>query len=248
MKTVAVVSGKGGTGKSFVTCNIGAILAGAKFKTLIIDADVDMASIELLYGISAKKTLQDFVNGEATVDEVVHEGSSGAYVVPAGIQLKRRIRPSEFDHAVGVIAGEYDVDVILFDAPAGVGPFVQTCIKLSDEYLLVANPEVTSIVDAYKLKKLADQNGKHLGTVLNKANNAVLSIKKVEDNIGPIIAAIPYDNKVPATINDGIPYVVRYPRSLVTKQIAKAASAIANVEIEVAAPKKFEFKLPFRNR
>ena len=70
MKIVAVVSGKGGVGKTFVTCNAGVILALAGFKTIVIDADVDLANIELVYGVEAKATLQDLVDGSAKPSDV----------------------------------------------------------------------------------------------------------------------------------------------------------------------------------
>jgi len=246
MRSVSVVSGKGGTGKSFVTCNVGVLLAKANFRVMIVDADVDLANVELMYGIAPEKTLQDLVENRANPEEVVCEGVGGVLVAPAGVKLERRIRPSEFDHVVGLLSATYDVDYLLIDAPAGLNAFVTTCVKITDEYLLVTNPEVTSIADAYKVKILADQNGKHLGTVLNRVHKPPLDMKRVAQTIGPIIAAVPFDDKVPATINDGVPYVVRYPETLVSKQLAKVASAISNVEIVLSSKSKFGFKIPFR--
>lgn len=240
-KIITLVSGKGGTGKTFISCNSGVLLGLSQFKTLIVDADVNLANVELVYNIKAKFTLQDFIEGTCDVSDVLYNAGA-VTVVPAGVQLKRRIRPSEFDNAIAKIISETDFDYVLIDAPAGLDAQVVTCIKMCDEYILITNPEITSLVDAYKVKKVAGEE-KFLGIVLNKFKKTSITKKNIEESLGEIIAAIPEDPKIPQTINSGVPYVMRYPDSLTTKQLAKLVSKITGRDVVLSPKKKFEFSL-----
>lgn len=231
-KSVTVVSGKGGTGKSFVTCNAAVVLAGAGFKTLIVDADTTMASVEILYGISPEKTLQHLVAGEARPEEVVYEGPNGTLVVPAGAKLRRRIRPSELDAAISSVLEVVEPDYLLIDAAAGLDADVVTSVMMTEYHAIVCNPEITSLADAYKVKVVLNGKSRYLGAVMNKVGRMELSKFRVTGLIGPILAAIPDDSKVKESINSGVPYVLKHPESIVTKQIFKFASAIAGVELQ----------------
>jgi len=240
-KIISIVSGKGGTGKTFVTCNTGVLLAGAGFKTLIVDADVNMASVELFYGFRPKATLQELVEGVADVKDVVYTGPGSVLVVPAGVALRRRVRPKEFDDAVAKIVAATETDFVLIDTPAGLDAQVITCVRMSDEYLIVANPEVPSLVDAFKVRKVIGNSGRLMGSVLNKVDRIQISKKHIQDSLGEIIATIPNDARVPATINEGIPFVVKHPDSIATKQLCRIASKITGVEVAVKEGKKFDF-------
>lgn len=239
MKVVAVVSGKGGVGKSFVTCNTGVILSLAGYTTLVVDADVNLANVELMYGIETNATLQDLVDGVASPEDTIHEGPGGVKVVPAGVKLRRRIRASEFDMAVSKVVEAVDADFVLIDAPAGLDAQVTTCVQMSDEYLLVAVPEVTSLVDAYKVKGVADAVSRQLGVVLNRVGKIMFSKGRVESLLGPIIAAVPEDTKVGDSVDSGIPYVLRYNSGIAVNELFKVASKVAGVEIRPRKKRRF---------
>lgn len=245
-KIVTLASGKGGTGKTFVTCNTAILLGLSQLKPLIIDADVNLANVELVYGFKAKNTLQDLVEGSCDVEDVLHSAPGNVTVVPAGIQLKRRIKPSEFDSAVAKILSSHDFDYILIDAPAGLDAQVLTCIKMSDEYILITNPEITSLVDSHKVKKVVGSSKPLAGVVINKFKKASVDKGSISELLGEIIATIPEDPKIPETINLGVPYVLKHPNSLITKQLAKVASRITGMNI-VMSSKKFDLKL-FRRK
>ncbi|MEM0315850.1 MAG: P-loop NTPase [Archaeoglobaceae archaeon] len=245
MKTITIASGKGGTGKTFITCNLGVLLSMCGYRVLIVDADVNLANVELVYGLKAKYTLQDFIEGTCKAEDVVQNVLGSVYVTPAGIQLKRRIRPKEFDDAVKQILSTIDFDYVLIDAPAGIDAQVVTSVRMSEGYLLVANPEITSIVDAYKVKKIMENSGTLIGVVLNKVKKTGINRREIEKVLGEIIASIPEDPKIPQSINSGIPYVVKNPNTITTKQLIRLASRVSGREIVVDARPKFWF---FRRR
>jgi len=230
-KSVTVVSGKGGTGKSFITCNTAVVLAGAGFKTLVVDADTTMASVEIMYGISPQKTLQSLVAGEARPEEIVYEGPNGVLVVPAGAKLRRRVRPSELDAAISSILELVSPDFLLIDAPAGLDADVVTAVMMTEYHMIVCNPEVTSLADAYKVKTALSGKSRYLGAVLNRVGRMELSKFRVTGLIGPILAAVPTDDRVRESINSGVPYVLKYPDTVVTRQIFRLASTLAGVDL-----------------
>ncbi|MEM2191542.1 MAG: P-loop NTPase [Archaeoglobaceae archaeon] len=239
-KIIAIASGKGGTGKTFITCNLGVLLSMCQFRVLIVDADVNLANVELVYGFKPKCTLQDYLDGTCTVQDLVQNVLGSVYVVSAGLNLKRRIRPREFDSAIGNIVSTMDFDYVLIDAPAGLDAQVVTSIRMSDGYLLVANPEVTSIVDAHKVKKVVGDTNL-LGVVLNKVRKTSIDKRDIEEALGEIIASLPEDPNVPLSINSGIPYVVKHPKSIITKQLMKLTSRITGREVVIDSKPKFWF-------
>uniref|UniRef100_A0A7C2SDN2 CobQ/CobB/MinD/ParA nucleotide binding domain-containing protein n=1 Tax=Archaeoglobus fulgidus TaxID=2234 RepID=A0A7C2SDN2_ARCFL len=237
-KSITVVSGKGGTGKSFVTCNTAVVLAGAGFKTLIVDADTMMASVEIMYGISPQKTLQDLVAGEASPEEVIYEGPNGVLVVPAGARLRRKIRPSELDAAIASVVEVVFPDYLLIDAAAGLDSEVVAAAMMTEAHMVVCNPEVTSLADAYKVKSALAGKSRYLGAVLNRVRKIELGKHRIAPLIGPIIATVPDDERVRDSINSGVPFVMKYPESAVTRQIFKVASAIAGADLYPEKEKK----------
>jgi len=145
------------------------------------------------------------------------------------------VRASEFDSAVSKVIEAVDAEFVLIDAPAGLDAQVVTCLQMSDEYVLVAIPEVTSIVDAYKVKQVADSVSRQLGVVLNRVGRLMLTKRRIENTLGTVIAAIPEDSKVKDSIDSGIPYVLKRSGGIVVRELFKFASRIAGIEIE---PKK----------
>jgi MinD-like ATPase involved in chromosome partitioning or flagellar assembly len=230
-RAVAIVSGKGGTGKSFVTCNTAVILAGAGFKTLVIDADITMASVEIMYGINPRKTLQDIILGNAKAEEVIHEGPNGVLVAPAGARLKKRLRASELDSAINSIVNAVLPDFLLIDAAAGLDAEVVMAAEIAGNFLIVCNPEITSLADAYKVKSVLGSRSRFIGTVLNRIGRVRILGERISRILGPLIASIPEDPRVRETIDCGVPYVLTHRESIVTKQLFKVASAIAGVEL-----------------
>ena len=84
-----IASGKGGTGKSTTTVNLGTALALLDKQTIIIDADIGMANLGLLLGLErCNVTLHEVLSGTAQVKDAIYEGPGGVKVVPSGISLQ----------------------------------------------------------------------------------------------------------------------------------------------------------------
>jgi len=89
VRTITVASGKGGTGKTTLTANLGIALAQHGYDVTIVDADITMANLELILGMEGLPvTLQNVLAGEARIEEAIYSGPGGVKVVPAGVSLE----------------------------------------------------------------------------------------------------------------------------------------------------------------
>ena len=96
-KMIAVVSGKGGVGKTWFSITLAHALSGLKQKTLLFDGDLGMANIDIQLGLMVSQDLGSVVTGAATLNQIVHycdkcrfdviagrSGSAGLAAMPVG--------------------------------------------------------------------------------------------------------------------------------------------------------------------
>ena len=161
--SIAVLSGKGGVGKSNVTLNLGLALQNAGARVLVLDGDLGLANVDVLMGFTPGGTLWDVLQGRTDLASVLHTDVSGLNVLPAASgtgnqaqldakscqQLIKSVRPLAEKH-----------DFVLLDLGAGLSDTVRLLARACAVPLVVTTPEPTAIADAYALIK-----------VLNKSHN-----------------------------------------------------------------------------
>ncbi len=172
---IAVISGKGGVGKTVITANIAARLASSSRRVLVVDADLGLANLDILLDVEPQFTLLDALRGTHPPEDVIVRTSKGFDLLPAGSGLPEgtaltQVLSEGVESILSAIEARYDV--ILFDAGAGVGDVVLFFANLADEILLVATPEPTSMMDSYATIKILNQvYGKNeFLLVVNQAN------------------------------------------------------------------------------
>jgi len=153
----AIISGKGGVGKTVLTANMAAALSAGGRKTLVIDADLGLANLDVLLGINPVYSLQQVVHGTRTLEEVLVHTPGGFDLLPAGSGWLEGMAftPSlarSLEQLVDCLSLRYDV--MLFDAGAGIGDAVLFFCQRADELVLVVTPEPTSMMDAYAIVKI----------------------------------------------------------------------------------------------
>ena len=155
-RIIAVTSGKGGVGKSNLTVNLAlAFLAEGK-KTLVIDADLGMANVDVLLGTSSKYNLLHLLDEDVVLDDVILKGPYGLRYISGGSGMEQagEFTPAERDLLEEKLTGCGELaDVILIDTGAGIGRNVLDFILAADEVLLVTTPEPTAMTDAYAVMK-----------------------------------------------------------------------------------------------
>ncbi len=174
-RTLAVTSGKGGVGKTFVTANLAAALAARGQKVLVLDADLGLANLDVVLNLHPKITLHDVFTDKATLEQAILPAPGGLFVLLAGSGLVEysRLTPEVRDKLLQIIElVKPRFDWVLLDTGAGISDVVLFAISLATDVLVVATPEPTSLTDAYAtIKVLATQQGRqHVGLLVNQAN------------------------------------------------------------------------------
>lgn len=173
-RIIAVTSGKGGVGKTFVSANLAAALTRRGLRVLVLDADLGLANLDVVLNLHPKVTLHDVFTGNATLEDAVVKAPGGFSVVLAGSGMVEysRLTPevrSELLNIIQTLAPRYDV--VLLDTGAGISDVVLFSVSLAQEVLVVATPEPTSLTDAYAaIKVLATQQKRqHVRLIVNQA-------------------------------------------------------------------------------
>ena len=163
-RTIAITSGKGGVGKTFVAANLAAALAKRGENVLVLDADLGLANLDVVLNLFPKTTLHDVFTKKATLEQAILPAPGGFSVLLAGSGLVEysRLTPQVRDQLVEVVEQVRPrFDRVLLDTGAGISDVVLHAISLADEVLVVATPEPTSMADAYAtIKVLATVQGR----------------------------------------------------------------------------------------
>jgi septum site-determining protein MinD len=198
---IAVISGKGGVGKTSVTLNLGHSLSLQGKKIVVVDANLATANLGHHLGkVIHSATLNDFLRKKKHIHEVVHKHEQGFSYIPASSSYL------EFKNTdanrIGKVMEHLDngIDLVLFDSPSGMGQELVELLHHTDEVIVVTTATNSSVMEALKSMEIAKAKGNLVsGVVLNMTHNGKheLSEKEVKKLLGvPIIANIEHNRKM----------------------------------------------------
>jgi flagellar biosynthesis protein FlhG len=173
-KVIAVSGSKGGIGKTFFAVNFAVALKNRGFRVLVFDADINMSNVNLFLNMDEESSFSDFLDSRVEIRDTIQKGVGGVDVICAGSDFEVILTVGEEElerirKGLGQIESEYDY--IIIDTQAGLNALTLGLILSSDRNILLTNPEITALVDLYKVIKLV--SGKKRGTqfeiVVNKA-------------------------------------------------------------------------------
>jgi len=255
-RVLSITSGKGGVGKTAVVSNIAVTLAKQGKKVLIIDADLGLANIDVVLGLSPPYNLNHFFNGERTLEEVMAEGPYGLKILPAGSgvqqytrldgQLKMRLIES-------LDALEEQFDVVLIDTEAGISDNVTYFNVAAQDILVVTTPEPTAITDAYALMKLlsTQYHQKRFLLAVNSVREADEGLDVFEkltmvsgrylDIFLDYLGCIPFDKKMHESVRRQQVMVDLYPDHKVAKAFVALAENLIDTPMNTQAQGTLQF-------
>jgi len=241
LRVFSVTSGKGGVGKTSIVINLAVAFARKGRKVLIIDADLGLANVDIMLGLTPRENIHTLLSGEKTIDEVLVPGPAGISVLPAssGIyeltHLSSEQRIALLTHLDGL---EDRFDTVLIDTGAGISSNVMYFNAAAQEIIVVVTPENTSIADAYALIKVLSTNfgQKHFHVLLNMVRNefeAMNTFRKIERaaerflNIGLEYAGfIVRDEGVAKAANEQKPLMMVDPASAAARSVKFVAEGL----------------------
>ena len=158
--SIAIASGKGGTGKSFLATSLAVLLHRAAVRSVLVDCDFGLACDHLLLGVKPTLTLQQLLAHQATLDQVIVTSPCGPRLLPGASGVRRMANPSDkdllaFAHELGTLAAREQV--LLLDLGAGIGSATVLTMLAADWIVLVTQPEIAALVDAYAVVKCIAQ-------------------------------------------------------------------------------------------
>lgn len=236
-RLVCVSSGKGGTGKTTVTSNIGAALTQFGSDTIVLDANLTNPNLGFHLGIPLyPKTLHDVLKGDAHITEAMYIHNSGLRVVPAGLSIEDLLDTSPDNLSDVLLDAVGEPDFVLVDSAAGLGNESISAIEASDEVLVVTNPNLPAVTDALKTVNIAEEAGTDImGVVLNrvKDHDSELDSSEVESMIGHrVLMEVPEHDKVQEALAVKKPVVHHEPEHHVSERFRGVAAEIAGIEYE----------------
>jgi flagellar biosynthesis protein FlhG len=239
-KIFVFTSGKGGTGKTFVSLNLACTLS-KKYKVLFVDLDPNLSNANIMMNIIPTKTIFNYISGRELLQDTITEygsnlhfifGDSGKLNYP---WLKNDSIRFFFNHLRN-IQSEYDF--IIIDTGSGAGSDVFSIILQADVNIIITNPEPTAVMDAYVMLKLLnnhDYKGEKL-ILLNKClneddsesafKNLTLATEHFLNQKLNFLGTIYFDKSVMQAIIAQSPISMYDPQSPVNMQIQKIANRL----------------------
>ncbi|ABS60243.1 P-loop NTPase [Fervidobacterium nodosum] len=159
---VAVISGKGGVGKTILATNLSAVFLEYGKKTLLLDADVGFTNADILLGSHPKYTLKDFVNHKCSIDDLVTPTKYGIDFVSLGGDVGDIITANEIvlrDFAINFLKLLDSYDIVIMDMPPGFSEFYMPFLSLVQDFVVLTTIEPTSVVNTYTIIKLLTVKG-----------------------------------------------------------------------------------------
>ncbi|MDY6958978.1 MAG: cell division ATPase MinD [Halobacteriota archaeon] len=218
-KIFGITSGKGGVGKSTVVASLGVLLSRMGKRTLIIDADIAMGSLQLILGLqNTPITLHEVLTGEADVEEAIYNSYDGLHVMPCSSSLHSFLR-SDLNVFEDVVSKLNAYDFILVDDSAGLTKYSLAPLKVVEETLLVVTPDLPSISAALRMKIAAGMSGsKVTSAIINKQRRTGIKGDEIRSTLGiEILGEIPQDNNVLKSLDAKMPIVEYKPKSPASK-------------------------------
>ena len=211
---IAVVSGKGGTGKTSFTALTGTALAQMGHRTLVMDCDVGLRDLDLALGLTdlALMDFSDVVAGRATLEEaaVQHHRVGNLYLLTAPLTTETAVSAESMSRLMDEVRGQFDF--CLLDAGAGLGDSFRLATANVDRIIVVSTTEPSCLRDAQRtVMELHDFPAGKLHLVVNRLCRLLLkslraNLDDAMDAAGlPLLGVIPEDEDLPVLLGQGNP-------------------------------------------
>ncbi|MFC1753510.1 P-loop NTPase [Thermoproteota archaeon] len=229
-KFIAVISGKGGVGKTTVAINLALALLSVGRRTVLLDADLHTPNVGLHLGahFSPKNSYDVIEDGESILD-VSYRHISGLQMIPA--KLHADISITHFNKLAGKLRELDDsAEIVLVDMPSGLNSDLKVMLEKCDHSIVVATPDFPSVTSALKAIRLSHDLGKQvLGAVVNMESRDDFEMGKeeIEAMLGTrVLVSIPDESSIRESISLRKPVMYSHPQSVSAEMFRKLAISL----------------------
>lgn len=264
---LSVTSGKGGVGKTNMSVNLAYSLSMAGKNVVLLDADLGLANVDVILGLTPERNLFHLFNEDMTLDKILFDTPYRFRILPASSGVSDMVnldRGQKLDLLDAMDVLEDSVDYLIVDTGAGINDNVLYFNLAVQERLLVITPEPTSLTDAYALiKVLKLQHGVERFRVLvnmvedrKSAKDVYIKLLKACDHFLDgisldLVGFVPYDPNVRNSVIAQEPFCHRYPKTPASVAVRQAAQKINGWRVEPNTDGNIKFfwkKLLFQER
>ncbi len=248
-RVLCITSGKGGTGKSVLSSNLSVDLARRGKRVLAIDADLGLANLHLLLGVSPRRNLYHALSASLSFREIIERAPEGVTLVPgpSGVAELADLSPRDLAHLVSETARiAPDYDLVLIDTAAGISRMTTAFLYAVREILVVTTPDLTAMTDAYATAKTALRHNPSavISVVVNRARSARQGweVFQTLDGIAGkflgrrlcYLGYLPDDDTVRRAVAAKVPAVILEPRSAVALRVNEIGRTLFPPEADAA--------------
>jgi flagellar biosynthesis protein FlhG len=244
---VAIASGKGGVGKTFLAINLALALRDQGRRPLLVDLDWGLANVDVALGLAPRRHMGHVLAGELDVAEVVVE-HDGVAILPNGCG-QSALAELDRDRRRGLLeaVGETDVGqrIVIADTHPGISGLTVDVLREAQATIVVSTPEPTALTDTYALFKILGETDLRgpAGLVINQVTSAGQAEETAQhldavarrflgrgiDYWGHVV----HDAAVPRSVREQRAVLVCAPRSgaaHAVRQIARTIASLAECE------------------
>lgn len=256
-RVISVTSGKGGVGKTNMVGNLAIALTALGKRVVIVDADVGLANIDIIFNLRPKYNISHVISGEKTLNEVMVTTHHGVNIIAGGsgfANMTQLTNGEKLNLLTEFETLESKADIILLDTGAGISSNVLYFNSAADECIVIATREPTSITDAYALMKVMSQEYgtkyfKLLVNVVSSKKDAKTVYATLDGAIGRFLknvvleylGNIPSDPKLQKAVLHRSTVLDYAPDSTSSEAIREIAMKIANSPIRASSDGNIKF-------
>jgi flagellar biosynthesis protein FlhG len=250
-RVIAVTSGKGGVGKTNFSSNLSLVMARSGLRVIAVDADLGLANLHVILGVTPRYHLEHVIRGERTLQEALHSAADGLQIIAGGsgiTELANLDGPRREAFIAGLSELDALADVILLDTGAGLSHNVLSFLCAVEEVVVVTTPEPTAITDAYATIKVVTQENPsaRLMLVVNMAQSET-EAEAVANRLSMIasqflhiqlefLGYIPTDPAVSRAVRIQKPFTLSQPDSAAAHSVIRIAAQLGYQPPRDAAP------------